>query len=125
MYNDFVLVGPKADPAKVKGSTFIAESFNRIAEASAPFVSRGDESGTHVKENEIWKSAGREASGDWYIRAGGGMAQTLRMAKEKDAYTLTDRGTYLALRKELDLEILSEREPVMQNTYSVVIVNPA
>jgi tungstate transport system substrate-binding protein len=123
MYNDFVLVGPKSDPAQVKGLTSIAESFARLAEKQAPFVSRGDESGTHQKEREIWKLAEREPDGEWYIRAGVGMANALRMAQERQAYVLSDRGTYLSLKKELDLEILSEREPVLENHYSVMAVS--
>jgi tungstate transport system substrate-binding protein len=123
MHNDFVLVGPEADPAKVKGRASITDAFNRIARAEAPFVSRGDESGTHQKEKEIWNKAGVEPLGDWYVHAGAGMAEALRIANEKQAYTLADRGTFLALRKGLELAILSQREPLLRNDYAVVIIN--
>ena len=120
MYNDFILVGPKTGPAMVKGQSSITEAFNRIAGQEAPFVSRGDESGTHQKEKEVWQKAGRDPQGDWYIHAGAGMAQVLRMAHEKQAYTLADRGTFLALQKELELVNLSKREPLLQNDYAVM-----
>jgi tungstate transport system substrate-binding protein len=123
MYNDFVLVGPKDDPAGVKGLSSIADSFTRIGDKQWHFISRGDESGTQQKEREIWKRAEREPEGEWYIRAGVGMANALRMAQEKQAYTLSDRGTFLSLKKELDLEILSQREPILDNHYAVLVVN--
>ena len=123
MYNDFVLVGPQSDPAGVSGQTSIAESFARIADQAAPFVSRGDDSGTHQKEKDIWQKAGRKPTDDWYAKAGTGMAQALRMADEKHAYTLSDRATYLTLQKELELVILTERDPLMQNHYAVLIVS--
>ena len=123
MHNDFILVGPGADPAQVKGQTSIVETFNRIARGQAPFVSRGDESGTHQKENEIWKQAGQEPQGDWHIDAGAGMAEALRMAHEKQAYTLADRGTFLALRNDLQLKILCEGDPLLRNDYAVIVVS--
>lgn len=123
MYNDFILVGPESDPATVKGLTSITEAFIRVADQEALFVSRGDESGTHQKERELWKAAGREPQGDWYIQAGGGMAQALRMADEKQAYVLADRGSFIALRKALDLAILSERDPLLQNDYAVIVTS--
>jgi tungstate transport system substrate-binding protein len=123
MHNDFVLLGPKADPAEVKGLTSIAESFARLAETQVQFVSRGDESGTHTKEREIWKRANLEPQGEWYIRAGVGMANALRMAQERQAYVLSDRGTFLSLKNELELEVLSEREPVLENHYSIMTVS--
>ena len=122
MYNDFVLVGPKPDPAGVSGQTSIVESFTRIADQAAPFVSRGDDSGTHQKEKEIWQKAGRDPKGDWYIRAGAGMSQALRMADEKQAYTLSDRATFLTLQNELDLAIQVQRDPMMQNNYAILLV---
>jgi tungstate transport system substrate-binding protein len=125
MYNDFVLVGPPADPASVKGQKSTAEAFARIARASAPFVSRGDESGTHQKERAIWRQARIEPRGDWYVQAGAGMGQVLRMADQKRAYTLTDRGTFLAQRQGLDLVILSEGGPLLVNPYHVIVVSPA
>jgi tungstate transport system substrate-binding protein len=124
MYNDFVLVGPPADPAGIKGQSAVAEAFSRVARLGAPFVSRGDESGTHQKEKEIWRTTGIEPKGDWYIRAGTGMGQVLRIANEKRAYTLTDRGTYLAQRQGLDLAIVSEGDPMLVNRYSVIVVSP-
>jgi tungstate transport system substrate-binding protein len=123
MHNDFILVGPGSDPAQVKGQTSIVEAFERIAREQAPFVSRGDDSGTHQKEMELWKQAGLEPQGDWHIDSGAGMAEALRMAHEKQAYTLADRGTFLALRKDLQLEILCEGDPLLQNDYSVITVS--
>ncbi len=125
MYNDFVLVGAPNDPAGVKGQASIAEAFTRIAGTRSPFVSRGDESGTHAKERAVWRQAGISPEGDWYIRAGAGMGHVLRLANEKRAYTLSDRGTFLALRKGLDLAILAEGDPLLVNQYSVIVVNPA
>jgi tungstate transport system substrate-binding protein len=124
MYNDFVIVGPSADPAGVKGQASAAEAFRRIAAREAPFVSRGDESGTHVKEKAVWRQAGVEPKGAWYVRAGAGMGQVLRMASEKRAYTLSDRGTFLAQRGGLELAVLSEGDPLLVNQYSVIRVNP-
>jgi tungstate transport system substrate-binding protein len=124
MYNEFVLAGPTADPARVKGEGVIAEAFARISHRGALFVSRADESGTHQKEKAIWRQAGIEPQGDWYLRAGAGMGQVLRMASEKRAYTLCDRGTFLAQRKGLDLEILSEGDPLLVNPYGVIVVSP-
>jgi tungstate transport system substrate-binding protein len=124
MHNDFVLVGPPTDPAGVKGSTAIGDVFTRLARREALFVSRGDESGTHQKERAIWKQAGLEPHGEWYISAGAGMAHVLRMADQKRAYALGDRGTFLALSRGLDLVILSEGDPVLQNPYHVIIVSP-
>ncbi len=123
MSNDFLLVGPPADPAGTKGKP-IREAFAQIARSQTPFVSRGDESGTHKKEQVIWHEAALSPQGDWYIRAGAGMGQVLRMASEKRAYTLTDRGTYLALRDGLSLVPLSERGSLLANPYSVIVVNP-
>jgi tungstate transport system substrate-binding protein len=124
MYNDFVIVGPKADPAKIKEFASAAEAFRDIAGAEAPFASRGDESGTHQQEMQIWKNARIEPKGTWYLRAGSGMAATLRMASEKSAYTLTDRGTFLSQRRQLDLIILVEGDRLLRNNYAVIVVNP-
>jgi tungstate transport system substrate-binding protein len=124
MYNDFVVAGPKADPAGVRGKTSAAEVFRQIAQAGSLFVSRDDESGTHQKEREVWAKAGVEPQGPWYVRAGAGMAQALRMATEKQAYLLTDRATFLALRKELELEILVQGDALLLNRYAVIVVNP-
>lgn len=124
MHNDFVLVGPPDDSAGAKGQTAVTEAFTRIARAEAPFVSRGDESGTHRKEQDIWKRAGIEPKGAWYLQAGTGMAEVLRMAGEKRAYTLSDRGTFLAQGKPTGLVVLSQGDPLLQNQYSVIVVNP-
>jgi tungstate transport system substrate-binding protein len=123
-HNDFVLVGPPADPAGVKGLKSITEAFARIAAREATFVSRADESGTHVKEKAVWRRADVEPHGAWYLRAGAGMGSVLRMAAEKRAYTLADRGTFLALSKGLDLAVLSEGDPLLRNPYSVIVVSP-
>jgi tungstate transport system substrate-binding protein len=123
MHNDFVLVGPKADPANCKAQTSITDAFLRIANQGAPLVSRGDDSGTHQKEREIWEKTGLKGKGDGYLEAGAGMTQTLRIANEKSAYTLSDRATFLTLQNELDLEILTERDPLMQNNYAVIVTS--
>jgi tungstate transport system substrate-binding protein len=120
MHNDFVLVGPNTDPAHIQGQTSITNAFRRIADQEAPFVSRGDDSGTHLKEQELWKKAGLEPAGDWYIQAGAGMIQTLRIANEKSAYTLSDRATYLTSQNELELEILTQHDPLLENHYAVL-----
>ena len=114
MHNDFVLVGPPSDPASIRGSTSIAEAFRAIAEGRSPFVSRGDDSGTHRKELEVWREAGVEPAGDWYVRAGAGMGQVLRMADQERAYTLGDRATFLAQRGTLDLVIIARGRPAAQ-----------
>lgn len=126
MYNDFVIVGPAADPAGIKGMTNAAEALKKLADTGSTFISRGDDSGTHTKEKSVWKAAGiEEPSGDWYVSAGQGMGDVLNMAKEQQAYTLADRATYLALVKEgLDLVILVEGDPVLFNPYGVIAVNP-
>ncbi|HHY46061.1 MAG TPA: solute-binding protein [Firmicutes bacterium] len=124
MHNDFIIVGPSDDPAHIKGIKNAAEAFKRIAEAKVAFISRGDESGTHKKEKEIWKKAGITPGGKWYQECGLGMGQTLSIASEKRGYTLTDRGTYLALKKNLDLTILVEGEASLLNIYHVMQVNP-
>jgi tungstate transport system substrate-binding protein len=124
MYNDFVIVGPDNDPAGIKGIT-TAGAFAQIAQSQANFISRGDDSGTHSKEKAIWKAANREPSGDWYISAGQGMGAVLTMANELQAYTLSDRATYLARTLEgIDLKILVEGDPILFNPYGVIAVNP-
>jgi tungstate transport system substrate-binding protein len=124
MYNPFVLAGPPDDPAGVRSASSAALAFRRIAEHKALFVSRGDESGTHQKEKEIWKEAGLEPHGDWYRVAGAGMAQVLRVASEKRAYTLSDRGTFLALKDECRLAILHAGDAALVNPYHVITVDP-
>ena len=124
MYNDFIILGPKDDPAGVKGMTDAAAALVKIAEAQAPFASRGDESGTHSKEKAIWAKAGIEPGGDWYLSLGQGMGATLTVANEKGAYTITDRGTYLARKDGLGLPIMVERDVILFNPYGVIAVNP-
>lgn len=126
MYNDFIIVGPPADPAGIGGMTDAAAALAQIAAAEAPFVSRGDDSGTHTKEKAIWAAAGIEPAGDWYISAGQGMGAVLTMADEQQAYTLSDRATYLARTLEgTELVIVVEGDPILFNPYGVMAVNPA
>jgi tungstate transport system substrate-binding protein len=126
MHNDYIIVGPSEDPAKIRGMKSSQESFRKIASAKTLFVSRGDNSGTHSKEREIWKAAGISAEGEkWYQQTGLGMGQTLNVAAEKKGYTLADRGTYLALKKNLGLDILVEGDAILLNIYHVIEVNPA
>ena len=126
MHNDFIVVGPPADSAKIKGIKSATEVFKKIAASQTPFISRGDNSGTHVKEKIIWKAAGLKYEGEkWYQQTGLGMGQTLNVASEKKSYTLADRGTYLALKKRLDLDILAEGDAILLNIYHVIEVNPA
>ena len=127
MYNDFVILGPASDPAGVKGMGDAAAAFEQIATNSGDFVfvSRGDDSGTHTKEKAIWEAAGVEPAGEWYIAAGQGMGAVLTMSDERQAYTLSDRATYLARTLEgIDLEILVEGDPVLFNPYGVIAINP-
>lgn len=125
MHNDFVLVGPPDDPAGIRGQKSISEALQRIAQQGAIFVSRGDDSGTHKKEKELWKGAGIDPAGrPWYQESGSGMGQTLSIASEKAGYTLTDRATYLSLRKNLVLEIMVESDQGLLNIYHVMQVNP-
>jgi tungstate transport system substrate-binding protein len=124
MYNDFVLVGPASDPAKVSKATSASEALRDIAASGALFLSRGDNSGTHILEQQLWMEAGRQPGGAWYQESGQGMGQTLTIASQKNAYTLTDRGTYLALKRRLELRILFARDPKLLNIYSLVLVNP-
>ncbi|MBN1129892.1 MAG: substrate-binding domain-containing protein [Chitinispirillaceae bacterium] len=125
MYNDFVIVGPPGDPAGINGQKDAAAALKKIAAAGATFVSRGDESGTHVKEKELWPATGVTPGGPWYLEAGQGMEAVLMMASEKQAYTLTDRGTFIAVRDKLRLAVLCEGDTVLFNQYGVIAVNPA
>ena len=125
MYNDFVLIGPAEDPARIRALPSAVDALKRIAESQSRFVSRGDKSGTHVLEQGLWKQAGIEPRGTWYIESGQGMGQTLGIANDRRAYTLTDRGTYLAFAKRVDLPILVEKDRPLLNIYSVMEVNPA
>jgi len=127
MYNDFVILGPTSDPAKIKGVKSATDAFKKIGESGTLFVSRGDKSGTHTKELSIWKKAGIEPTGQkWYLEVGQGMEKTQRIADEKRAYTLTDRGTWLATRDKdkLDMIIVLEGDPTLFNQYGVMAVNP-
>jgi len=125
MHNDFIIVGPPSDPAKIKGMKKAAEAFKKIAASGSIFMSRGDKSGTHAKEMDIWKTAGVKYEGEkWYQQTGLGMGQTLAVAAEKKTYTLADRGTYLALKKGLGLDILVEGDGILLNIYHVIEVNP-
>jgi tungstate transport system substrate-binding protein len=123
-FNDFVIVGPEDDPAGIAGSTSGVDAMTKIAEAEAPFISRGDDSGTHRLELGLWEKAGIEPSGDWYVESGTGMGDTLNIANERDAYTVTDRGTYLAQSDHLSLPILVEGDPALLNIYHVIGVDP-
>jgi tungstate transport system substrate-binding protein len=126
MHNDYIIVGPSVDPAKIKGVKPTSEAFKKIASEKGLFISRGDNSGTHSKEREIWKAAGINPEGEkWYQQTGLGMGQTLSVAAEKKGYTLADRGTYLALKKNLGLDILVEGNAILLNIYHVIEVNPA
>jgi tungstate transport system substrate-binding protein len=124
MHNDFLIVGPEEDPAGVHGRTNGAESVLTIAEAGARFASRGDNSGTHMREMSLWSAAGIEPAGDWYISTGQGMGATLQIAAERQAYVLTDRGTHLALQEHTSLVPHVEGDPLFLNIYSVLEVNP-
>jgi tungstate transport system substrate-binding protein len=125
MYNDFVIVGPEDDPAKIRGMPKAVDALKRIAETQSRFVSRGDKSGTHVLEQGLWKQAGLEPKGAWYIESGQGMGQTLGIANDRRAYTITDRGTWLAFQKRISLPILVEKDKTLLNIYSVMEINPA
>jgi tungstate transport system substrate-binding protein len=125
MYNDFVIIGPLNDPVKIKGIKSATEAFKKIAESDYPFVSRGDKSGTHTKELSLWKKLGIEPKGQkWYLEVGQGMEKTQRIANEKRAYTLTDRGTWLATKDGLEMAIVFEGDPILFNQYGVMAVNP-
>jgi tungstate transport system substrate-binding protein len=125
MHNDFIIVGPKNDPSKVKGSASAADAMKAIADGPAHFISRGDQSGTNVFELNLWKLATIDPKGQgWYEESGQGMGATLQIANQKNAYTLSDRGTYLAQQKNLDLDILFENDGKMLNYYHVIVVNP-
>lgn len=128
MYNDFVLVGPKSDPAKVAGGKDIADALKKIAAAQAPFASRGDKSGTHAAELKLWKAAGVDPAtgkGRWYRETGSGMGPTLNTAAGMNAYALTDRGTWLSFKNRGELGIVVEGDRRLFNQYGVMLVNPA
>ncbi|GAC1522933.1 MAG: hypothetical protein NVS3B10_23030 [Polyangiales bacterium] len=124
MHNAFIVVGPPNDPAHVKGTASAQDAFGAIARAHATFVSRGDDSGTNIKELALWKSAGVVADGAWYVKTGSGMADTLHVASQKAAYALTDDGTYLSQRTTLALVPLVEDAKDLRNVYHVIVVTP-
>jgi tungstate transport system substrate-binding protein len=128
MYNDFVLIGPKGDPAKIAGSKDILEALKKIQQSQAPFVSRGDRSGTHMAELDLWKASGIDldgAKGPWYRETGQGMGPALNTASSMNAYVLADRGTWLAFKNRGDLTSLVEGDKRLFNQYGVMLVNPA
>jgi tungstate transport system substrate-binding protein len=127
MYNDFVILGPAADPAKVKGMKDAAAALRKVMEAKAPFVTRGDKSGTHVKELEVWKKAGTEPQGAWYHvfeQGSMGNAPTLAFTNEKQAYTIMDRATYITMKAKISLQVLVERDDILLNYITLIPVNP-
>jgi len=125
MHNVFVITGPLKDPARIKNVKTSSEAFERIAEARSPFVSRGDDSGTNIKELDLWDDAGINPKGKgWYFETGGEMGDTLLIASQKKAYTLTDIGTFLNYAKRLTLKVLLQGDPALKNCYSVIAVNP-
>jgi len=128
MYNDFVIVGPAADPARVAGMRQAPEALKKIAEAQSPFASRADDSGTNKAEMKLWQQSGvdpKKSSGSWYLETGSGMGATLNIAVGKQAYALTDRGTWLAFANKSDLKVLVEGDDELFNQYGVMLVNPA
>jgi tungstate transport system substrate-binding protein len=126
MHNDFVVVGPEKDPAGIKSAKTAAEAMQKIAAARATFVSRGDNSGTHALEKKLWAAAGVTPAGQgWYVESGTGMGQTLQISSDRQAYTISDRGTYLSQRKVLSLAVLTEKDAALLNVYHVMLVNPA
>lgn len=124
MYNDFIIVGPSADPAGIKDMTEAAEAFSVIAAGNHTFVSRGDDSGTHRMEMNFWEKAGIDEFSEWYISVGQGMSDTLRITGDMQGYALTDRGTYLSLKDTLNLEVVLQGEPALLNQYGIMAVNP-
>ena len=128
MYNDFVLVGPKADPAKIAGGKDITDAYKKIAGSNSPFASRGDKSGTHAAELRLWKDAGIDPNtgkGSWYRETGSGMGPTLNTASAMNAYSFTDRATWLSFKNRGDLVIVVEGDQKLFNQYGVMLVNPA
>jgi tungstate transport system substrate-binding protein len=128
MYNDFIIVGPKADPAHIAGDGDVVDAMKKIAASGAAFASRGDNSGTNKAELRLWKAAGidpKPGSGDWYLETGSGMGATLNTAVGKAAYTLSDRATWLAFQNKADFDVLVQGDKAMLNQYGVILVNPA
>lgn len=125
MYNDFILLGPASDPAGLASAKTAVEAFSRLSSTGSVFVSRGDKSGTHIKELDIWKAAGIQPTGAWYKEAGQGMEQVILMANSMPGYTLADRGTWLAVKGKTSLKICYEGDKVLFNPYGIIAVNPA
>ncbi len=125
MYNDFIVIGPTSDPAGIVGQKDVAVAMAKIAAAGITFVSRGDDSGTHTREKQLWTAAGVAPTGSWYLEAGRGMGEVIIMASERQGYTLTDRGTYLAFKEKTPLRIAVEGDSRIYNPYGVIMVNPA
>ncbi len=124
MHNDFVIIGPKTDPIGIKNTVSLNDAMKKIIESGIIFISRGDDSGTHKKEKNIWKSVDVEPGGSRYLVVGQGMGAVLKIANDKQAYTLSDRGTWLAYQDNLDMKIVSEGDPVLFNPYHVIAINP-
>lgn len=124
MHNDFIILGPAEDPAEIREETSAADAFRKISSAGKDFLSRGDDSGTHTKEKYLWTSAGITPTGLWYKETGQGMGSVLTMTNEVQGYTLSDRGTYLAMKDKLDLQVLLEGDSILFNPYGVIAVNP-
>lgn len=125
MYNDFILVGPAIDPARIKQNTSISDAFSQIAKTQILFVSRGDDSGTHKKERQVWRDTNIDPYGnDWYFEIGTGMKETLEYCNQEKAYTLTDRGTWLAMKDELSLVVVLEGDQSLRNYYAIITINP-
>ena len=124
MHNDFVIIGPSSDPADLSVTNSVVDAMKKLMSAKVRFVSRGDDSGTHKKELALWKDANLIPIGNWYIQAGQGMGAVIKMADELKAYTLTDRGTYLAFKNKINLKVLYEGDEVLFNPYHIMAVNP-
>jgi tungstate transport system substrate-binding protein len=125
MYNDFVVLGPESDPAGVSGGLDADEALAKIAASQSTFVSRGDDSGTHSREKQLWQKAGINPTGSWYLEAGRGMGEVIVMAGERRGYTLSDRGTFIAYKKKTPLRIVAEGDQALFNPYGAIMVNPA
>ena len=124
MYNDFVIIGPANDPAAIRKANSADVAMKRIADHSAIFVSRGDDSGTHIKEKSLWNNAQQEPKGDWDREAGQGMGKVIQIANELDAYTLADRGTWITYQNKTALKLLFQGDPILHNPYGIIAVNP-
>jgi tungstate transport system substrate-binding protein len=125
MHNYFLLIGPPTDPAQARAAPDVKDALNRIERRQAVFVSRGDDSGTHIKERSLWKAAGVQPSGSWYKEAGAGMGTVLTMSSEMGGYTLSDSGTFLSMKEKLQLAEIIEQDPSLLNPYGIIAVNPA